>query len=170
MRYFIDTEFAEKPHTIELISIGIVAKDGREFYAEASDFDPTSANEWVAGNVLPALWSRQSDKASFNAWSRDGGEGGLMLRKDIGPEVSRWIGDDTPEFWGYYSAYDWVVFCWLFGAMVDLPKGWPMYCRDLKQLCDSLGNPRLTQPKTSEHHALFDARWNKAAYLELMAE
>lgn len=41
------------------------------------------------------------------------------------------------EFYGYYSDYDWVCFCWLFGRMVDLPKGFPMYCIDLKQELDS---------------------------------
>lgn len=40
------------------------------------------------------------------------------------------------EFYGYYCDYDWVVFCWLFGKMIDLPKGFPMYCKDLKQLQD----------------------------------
>lgn len=41
-----------------------------------------------------------------------------------------------PEFYGYYSDYDWVAFCWLFGKMIDLPKGFPMYCKDLKQMLD----------------------------------
>ena len=44
---------------------------------------------------------------------------------------------DKPEFYAYYADYDWVVFCWLFGRMVDLPEGFPMYCIDLKQELDS---------------------------------
>lgn len=40
------------------------------------------------------------------------------------------------EFYAYYADYDWVVFCWLFGKMVKLPKGFPKYCRDLKQTID----------------------------------
>jgi len=40
------------------------------------------------------------------------------------------------EFYGYYSDYDHVVFCWLFGKMIDLPKGFPMYTIDLKQEFD----------------------------------
>jgi len=32
--------------------------------------------------------------------------------------------------------YDWVLFCSLFGRMVELPKGFPMYMRDLKQMLD----------------------------------
>lgn len=39
MKYWIDTEFIERPFTIDLISIGLVAEDGREFYAESSEVD-----------------------------------------------------------------------------------------------------------------------------------
>jgi len=43
---------------------------------------------------------------------------------------------DKPTFYGYYSAYDHVALCWLFGKMIDLPKGFPMYTIDLKQILD----------------------------------
>ena len=39
-RYFYDCEFIEDGRTIELISIGVVAEDGREFYAVSTEFDP----------------------------------------------------------------------------------------------------------------------------------
>jgi len=32
MKYFIDTEFYEDGKTIDLISLGVVAEDGRELY------------------------------------------------------------------------------------------------------------------------------------------
>jgi hypothetical protein len=48
--------------------------------------------------------------------------------------------------------------------MIDLPEGWPMYCRDLKQYCDELGNPNLPAQDSTEHHALNDARWNRRVY------
>lgn len=47
MRYFYDTEFIEDGHTIELISIGVVAEDGREYYAVSTEFDPERAGSWV---------------------------------------------------------------------------------------------------------------------------
>src|SRR5258708_6323030 len=47
--------------------------------------------------------------------------------------------------------------------MVDLPPGWPMYCCDLKQWADDLGNPPLPE-QTDEHNALSDARWDKQAW------
>lgn len=164
MRYFLDTEFSEEPSTIKLISLAIVAEDGREFYAESSDFRDHQANDWVQKNVLPHLWHRQRDKSEFNVWIRDGGRGGLLTRREIAGGTRRFIGDDIPEFWGYFADYDWVVFCWLFGSMVDLPEGWPMYCRDLKQWADQLGGVQLPKQIANEHHALADARWNKSAF------
>src|SRR5581483_2856377 len=82
----------------------------------------------------------------------------------IATRIREFIGNAAPEFWGYYADYDWVVFCQIFGAMIDLPEGWPMFCLDLKQLCIEQGNPNLPKQQSTEHHALNDARWNKAVY------
>ena len=73
------------------------------------------------------------------------------------------------EFYGYYADYDWVVFCWLFGRMIDLPPGFPMYCKDLKQMMDERGldgawrTANHPDPE-NEHDALTDALWNRALY------
>ncbi|MGB0973238.1 MAG: hypothetical protein ACPGVG_20135, partial [Mycobacterium sp.] len=53
MRYFYDTEFIDNGRTIELISIGVVAEDDREYYAISTEFDPERAGRWVRKNVLP---------------------------------------------------------------------------------------------------------------------
>ena len=167
VKYFFDTEFIEDGKTIDLLSIGIVAEDGRELYAEVDqrDVDHERADPWVKKHVIAHLWHRQKDKTEFNGWTRDGGIGGLLRRSEIAREVRVFVGVSvtSPEFWAYYADYDWVVLCQLFGRMIDLPKGWPMYCRDVKQLCDSLGTPQLPEP-TNEHHALADARWVKQAH------
>lgn len=150
MIYWFDTEFIERPCTIDLISIGIVAEDGREYYAVSSEFDVAQANPWVQENVLPQL-PPPAERRS---------------RAAIAAEVEAFIaaGTGRPEFWGYYADYDWVVLCWLFGPMIDLPNGWPMYCRDLKQWADRLDNARLPPKPVGEHHALTDARWNRRAW------
>ena len=149
MKYFLDTEFMESGHLfpVTLLSVGIVAGDGREFYAVNAEADRTIANDWVKANVIPYL-----------------GDAGRMRHVDIGHAVLEFVGENNPEFWGYYSDYDWVVFAQLFGAMIDIPKGWPMYCRDIKQLCDELGNPKLPEQGKGEHNALADAKWNLQAY------
>jgi hypothetical protein len=52
----------------------------------------------------------------------------------------------------------------MFGAMINLPEGFPMYCNDLKQFAKSVGNPKLPEQGKGEHNALADARWNKTSY------
>lgn len=143
MRFWFDTEFYENGRTIDLISIGVVAEDGREYYAETGD-SPLLArkSEWLEKNVLPHLT----------------GERKALL--DIQCELV-WFMGEKPEIWAYYADYDWVALCQLYGTMMQLPRSWPMYCRDIKQLCDSLGNPKLPKDPQAVHHALTDARWNK---------
>jgi len=164
MRYFLDCEFIEDGRTIDLLSIGIVAEDGREFYVEVWDANVKKASPWVKANVLPHL--RHLNHGPHVSWddfpscpgARYSQIGGL-IRDFCDPERY-----GKPEFWGYYADYDWVALCQVFGTMMDLPKGWPMYCRDIKQLCDDLGNPPLPEQGKDEHHALADARWNRQAW------
>lgn len=146
MKYWFDTEFIEDGKTIDLISIGVVAEDGREAYFELASADLSKASPWVQENVLPHL----------NAQTR-------FTRPDVARGLITFMGE-KPEIWAYYADYDWVALCQLFGTMMDLPKGWPMYCRDVKQLCDQLGNPELPKQTSTEHHALADARWTKEAW------
>jgi hypothetical protein len=54
MLVFLDTEFTNffRP---ELISIGLVTEDGREFYAELSDINEANCSDFVVETVLPLL-------------------------------------------------------------------------------------------------------------------
>lgn len=147
MRYFIDTEFIEDGRTIDLISIGIVAADGREYYAEAP-VDLSRANEWVFENVVPHLM------------------GVVTSRRTIASEIQRFVTGSRPEFWAYCGAYDWVVLNQLYGPMVDHPKSWPFYCNDIRQEALSRGirHDDFPEQDTDEHHALADARWNRDVF------
>lgn len=209
MKYFIDTEFIEgfhKPlfgkrrHFIDLISIGIVCEDGREYYAISNEFDPKDADKWVQGNVIMKL---EGIEDYFHIWKSN-----KEIKQDIieficpyekasefagvgsiDSGMEGYLQMNPPKFYAYYADYDWVLFCSLFGRMIDLPKGFPMYCRDLKQNIDEYidsitteKNPRsanyLTKetaleqlkkrfdyPKqTNEHNALADAKWNYELY------
>lgn len=146
MKYWFDTEFIEDGKTIDLISIGIVSEDGREYYAENLSCDRSRASQWVRDNVIVHLTGDH-----------------VRQRTHIAYDIVSFVGE-KPEFWAYYADYDWVALCQLFGTMMDLPKGWPMYCRDVKQLCDDLGNPELPEQGKGEHHALADAKWTRQAW------
>lgn len=157
MRYWFDTEFIEDGKTIDLISIGIVAEDGREFYVENLDCDFNRACPWVKEHVFPHL---QKDYHPNVHMSRD----------KIKLEILEFVGNDIPEFWGYFAAYDWVVLCQIFGRMIDLPKNWPMFCRDIVQFQQFIGCPRLPVHTGTLHNALDDARWTRDSYLFLEKE
>jgi hypothetical protein len=161
MRFWFDTEFIEDGKTIDLISIGIVAEDGREWYAQNLDTHFDGASDWVKENVLPHL-------TNMAYWHyRTGDPSGWFTRESIAAGMMTFCDPGTygkPEFWAYYADYDWVALCQLFGRMIDLPKGWPMYCRDIKQWADMLGNPKLPEQGEGEHHALADARWDRQAW------
>jgi hypothetical protein len=149
MIVYLDTEFIERGYDkIELISIGLVAENGAEYYAVASDgWDRSHASNWVKENVLPFV-----------------ADGPFRSREQIAEDIRAFVGID-PEFWAYYADYDWVLLCQLFGTMMDLPKGWPLFCRDLIQLCKDKGNPKLPKQRSdAEHHALADARHNKVMH------
>lgn len=154
MRYFIDAEFIDDGCTVDPISLGVVAEDGREFYAESSEVPWHRANDWVNANVRPHL---SPDDAVPNA--------------EIARGLAAFIGDDQPEFWSWCSAYDWVLICQLYGTMMDKPAGWPSYCRDLQQELDRHGidDDELPPNEGDAHNALADARWHRDIHAWLAA-
>jgi hypothetical protein len=126
MKYFYDTEFIEDGKTIDLISIGIVAEDGREFYAVSTEFRASKASDWVKQNVLVHLPERYVNLSDPSVSPRLKEESqSWMGRSQIKAKLLAFVGNDKPELWGYYSAYDHVALCQLFGTMMELPrKGW----------------------------------------------
>lgn len=73
-----------------------------------------------------------------------------------------------PEFYAYFADYDWVVFCQLFGTMMDLPKGFPMFAFDIQQQIEEykIDKEQLLKeiPQVNCHNALQDSIWNYNAY------
>jgi hypothetical protein len=170
MRYFYDTEFIEDGKTIDLISIGVVSEDGREFYAQNIECDYSKANEWVRANVITHLEGVSAVMTKLGpGFTKHMHFPSWRIHCGIAEGLLDFVGLDKPEWWGYYSAYDHVALCQLFGTMMDLPKGWPFYTRDIKQWCDALGNPRLPEQGKDEHHALADAKWVRYAWQFLEA-
>lgn len=152
MRIFYDCEFLEDGSTIDLISIGMVREDGAELYLVNSDadWDRIYADEWLLANVMPSLGLAKDDTRKAD------------LAEQVRAFVTEGLGKgETAELWGWYSSYDHVVLCQLYGRMIDLPKGFPMFTRDLRQLTESRYLPKQ---KEGKHNALADARWLAEAW------
>lgn len=191
----------KKVWTIDLISIGIKCEDGREYYAINRDLDLKYAKKdsWLKKNVIdklpakgelypphgsPRLWQESMRWLPMEQIKQEVIDfcGGKLFQDDFG-NVGYEYPNGTPEFYGYYGSYDWVVFCWIFGRMLDLPNGFPMYIIDLKQELDKLvkseadidgisfekslerikNNPHYPK-QDNEHNALDDANWNFELY------
>lgn len=149
MRYFYDTEFIEDGTTIDLVSIGVVAEDGREFYAVSNEFDASKAGGWVRANVL-----NQLPNPSSEVW---------MSREKIRQELFSFLtagGGARPELWAWVGAYDHIALVQLWGDMTKLPPVLPRYTRELKQYWEMAGKPRLPRQAEGKHDALADARHN----------
>lgn len=170
MRYFYDCEFHEDGKTIDLISIGIVAEDGREYYAVSSEFDTrrVAANDWLMDNVMTSIPHTKFVVADFEGapvlrdiypWGKD-----VKSRLQIRTDIEQFTHGTYPEFWAWYSAYDHVCLAQLFGRMVDLPRDYPMLTLDIKQLHKQMGSPEMPKQPSGLHNALDDARWNVVRY------
>jgi hypothetical protein len=148
VRFFYDTEFIEDGTTIDLVSMGVVGEDGREFYAVSTEFDPSRAGTWVRANVLPKLPSPADP-----AWRSR-----TKLRSDLLEFLTAGPGD--VELWAWIGAYDHVALCQLWGAMPALPRPLPRFTRELRQRWEDRGRPALPPPTSDAHDALADARLN----------
>jgi hypothetical protein len=186
MKIWYDTEFIEDGRTIDLISIGLVRDDGAEYYAVSSEIDQwtpggseklhkrISNHRWLMENVVPHLPLTKPLSTFENYWLWSLDRSSLLVKPTwvIANEVREFIlAADEPELWAWYGAYDHVALCQLWGPMIRLPKGVPMWTNDLKQECQRLGNPQVPEQESGEHNALADARHNKviAEFLDLAA-
>ena len=164
-KYFLDTEFIENGSTIDLVSIGIVADDGRQLHLGNRSCDFNAADGWVRKNVLKPMGVEfEGPNKSVPMVSIDSF---WKTKEFIKHDVASFFGakpltDDTPqpEIWADYGSYDWVVFCQLFGKMIDLPTGFPMHINDIQQEARRLGLSEDDLPKqeAGAHNALEDAK------------
>jgi 3' exoribonuclease, RNase T-like len=205
MKFFLDTEFIEgfhKPllgkrrHFIDLVSIGIVTETGHCYNAINSAYEYNKASQWVKKNVIRPLYSSIVHGDARNRWgSNDFHRFYGLPEKMIADEILAFIKQEQDgnyiRFYGYFSDYDWVLFCSLFGTMMDLPEGFPMFCIDLKQMADEkfeqyweiysdhgrvFNKQKIREEwqnanypvQTNEHDALADAKWNLELYKRIV--
>jgi hypothetical protein len=159
MKVWYDSEFLERgpEYPIELISIAFVAEDGRELYLVNTDapWDAIHVHPWLEANVVPylehdqALWA---DRASMKEEIND-----FLLGH---PRYKY----DWPELYAWYSGYDHVVFAQIFGTMLNLTPGIPMYTHDVRSMADWFGVKSWPKQVGNNHCALDDARHLRKIY------
>jgi hypothetical protein len=163
VKIYYDTEFLEDGRRIHLISIGMVADDGREFYAVNRDapWRRVRKNKWLMANVVPHLPKPHGDWIMHmpRRWLFDYHNPAVKRHSVIAEQVRAFV-QATPnaELWAWYGAYDHVALAQLWGPMSALPDGIPMWTNDVRQERLRLGDPEVSVNRMAAHNALADAR------------
>lgn len=163
---FLDTEFTGLNQNARLISLALYVSDDNYFYAEFNDFDRTQITDWLRDNVITKLKYEQTNDAYENKGRA------IEIKsntKKISEEITKWISVfDQCKIWCDVGAYDWVLFCQLFGGSQNLPENISYIPGDLATLAilkkldpdfsrfEFAGSS--TTEKTSQHNALTDAK------------
>ena len=137
MRIYIDTEFTDFIDC-DLISIALVAEDGRQFYGERSDFDRAACSPFVREAVLPQL-------------GQDANR--IFTRAGLHAAVHEWLEQFEGGVFCMDYAGDWDL---LVDLLDEVPPGW-----EAALVWDQADQARLEDyfaEHGGRHHALADAR------------
>lgn len=180
-KLFIDTEFTGLHQSTTLISLALVAETNEEFYAEFTDFDLTGMQDWISENVIPNLFLTEKDQNLKDLKK-------LYIKgtkEEIKQELKTWIAQfgnkkNSIQIWGDVPAYDWVLFCQLFGGALNIPGEIHYICGDIATLFMAKGLDKdisrvdfvkemLKDEKDNRHNALFDAKVTRLCFQKLNA-
>lgn len=165
MKLFFDTEFTGLHQKTTLLSIGIVDENGREFYRELDDYDQSQLNDWLRENVIGNF----KNEGSVNMG---------MLREDLKEWLKAYDYGEKIEMWSDCLAYDWVLFCEIFGGAFEVPKNIYYIPFDICTLMKAKGvDPDISREEfvgvekwqsVRKHNALHDAWMIEGCYRKLM--
>ena len=158
MKIFFDTEFTGLHQGTTLISIGMIAEDGRELYCELNDYDKTQIDEWLRDNVIANLHNTNPINTE-------------QLREAIEGFIEPY---DNVEIWSDCLSYDWVLFNQIWGHAFNIPKSIYYIPFDLCTLFKIKGiDPDVRREEYAEmtngsqkHNALWDAKVIRECYLK----
>ena len=179
MNFFLDTEFTGLHRNTTLISMAIVAETGEDFYCELVDYDKSQVNPWLQDNVITYLDGDLKNASRFN-FHNDRNIHFSGTHGELAENLVKWFSRfDKVHIWADCLAYDWVLFCELFGGAMQIPKNIFYIPFDLSTLFLVKGiDPNISREEFSGlsgmgkkehiHNALYDAKLIKACYEKLI--
>lgn len=161
MKVYFDTEFTGLHKDTTLISIGLVAENEKEFYAELTDYAKEQCSEWIADNVIrhllirPTVTEKGIEEDEKCGWTFDDipptyKENSPLIFQKTKVENDKWLVNGDKEYVGkkleeWFAQfdnvqlvsdvchYDMVLLIDLFGGAFDLPKNVSAVCHDINQ-------------------------------------
>lgn len=173
MNVFFDFEFTGLHQATTPISLGMVSQEGQTFYAEFTDYDESQVDEWIEENVIRNLLGAAGLLGAQPPDTRYV----LGDRAHVAQAALLWLQKwDSVSMWGDVLAYDWALFCELFGGARHIPKHVFYIPFDIATLLwakgedpdlDRVAYAGLRDVPMSRHNALRDAWVIKKCYEEL---
>lgn len=173
MKIFFDFEFTGLHQHTTIISLGMVSENGKRFLAETDSYDKTQVDDWIDEHVIPNLYiSKDVDEMPTDCT--------YIVCKDIkemGQKAKRWLAQfNMAEMWGDCLAYDWVLFCEMYGGALSIPANVYYIPFDICTLMELKGQDSDENrevlagfPDTkTKHNALHDANIIKLCYEKLI--
>jgi len=181
MKVFLDTEFTGLHQNTTLISLALVAENGEEFYAEFIDYNQDQITPWIQDNVLTKLElvSESEIPLRINKTIKIKSDSNVIVMN-----LRHWLLQfEKNEIWADVLAYDWVLFCELFGGALSIPTNIYFAPFDLstllraKKILENLNTfpselsrfDFLGWDNSSQHNTLSDARVEKACFEKIMS-
>lgn len=185
---FFDMEFTGLRKDTTLISLGIVADNGKKFYAELTDYDESQCDEWIKKNVIENL---HLDGMGDRISDLDEEPSGVMVRGNqnyVSKELKEWLSQfDSVQFVSDVCHYDFVLLIdFLTGGKtaLDLTDNISAVCHDInsdiarhygitdreafdksrEEIVSELCGHEITGRK---HNSLYDAEVIRAIYNEI---
>lgn len=174
MKIFFDTEFTGLHQFTTLVSIGLIAEDGSTFYAELTDYDKSQVDEWIQTNVIDNLTIDDVNLLDIDSETNIVAKGNSTI---VATSLKAWLSRfESVEIWSDCLAYDWVLFCNLFGGALNIPDNVYYIPMDICTLMKIKGiDPDISREEFIDesidgvkHNSLYDAKVIQACYNKLM--
>ena len=173
MKIFFNCEFTGLHKNTTLISMGLTADDGKEFYCEFTDYAEDQVDEWIRENVIKNLMFADQEEFSRRLGSVTFVKGD---KEKIAKELFKWLQQyKTVELWSDCHHYDVVLFHDIFGGAFSIPDNIYYIPYDISTVFKIYGiDPDISREAFidrpiagKKHNALYDARVIKSCYDKL---
>ena len=132
MNIFMDSEFCGLQKDTQLISIGLISEDGREFYAEFASINTELLDDWIIENVL--MNTAKYGEVNETDIVINESDYHFGTKEEIQEELKEWLSQfDEVQLVSDVCHYDMVLFIDIFGSAFDLPENVSPVCYDINQ-------------------------------------
>ena len=182
MKIFFDTEFTGLHKDTTLISIGLIAENGRTFYAEFTDYDRSQVDEWISDNVLDNCTMCVVPDCEHNGpyvHSEVSAKGDVIEcgnKATVATQLKNWLENFGEKIFMVSDclAYDWVLFCDLWAHAFKVPDCVYYIPIDIcaimhiKDVDMDINREAFCGMDGAKHNALHDAKAIRLCYDKLM--